>query len=336
MNTDHQPLVSVLTPVYNGEKYLAKCIESVLAQTYQNWEYIIVNNCSKDRSLEIAQDYAQKDTRIHIHNNRNFVGVIQNHNIAFSQISPKSKFCKMVHADDWLFPECIMQMVKVAETNPSVGIVGAYRLDGVRVNLGGLPYPSTVVPGREICRLTLLRVYSVFGSPTSILFRSDLIRNRKMFYNESHIHADKEACFDILQDADFGFVHQVLTFTRRHAETETSFAKRFNTYALGNLIILTKYGPIFLNKEEYQRCLKRHMKQYYKFLGRSALYLREKEFWDYHKDGLRNIGLPLSLLKLIGASFLEVMDLLLNPKKTVEKIAGRIIQSMKEKSRKTP
>jgi hypothetical protein len=71
-------------------------------------------------------------------------------------------------------------------------------------------------------------------------------------------------------------------------------------------------------------------------LGRSALYLREKEFWDYHKDGLRNIGIPLSLLELIGASFLEVMDLLLNPKKTVEKIAGRIIQRMKEKSRKTP
>ncbi len=331
MQADGLPLVSVATPVYNCEKYLAECIESVLAQTYQNWEYVVVNNCSTDRTMEIAQVYARKDTRIRIHNNQEFVSALQNHNTAFRQISPASKYCKVVHADDWLFPDCISQMVKVAETHPSVGIVGAYRLDGVRVNLAGLPYPSTVVPGREICRSTLLRRQYVFGSPTSVLFRSDLIRDRKTFYNESHVHADKEACFDVLQNSDFGFVHQVLTFTRRHKEAATSFSNRFNTYLLGNLIILIKYGPVYLDREEYERCLKRHMKQYYAFLGRSAWHLREAEFWDYHKKGLRDIGFPLSLPKLISASLFEVMDLLLTPKKTVEKIAGRIIQSIKKK-----
>src|SRR5713101_6628853 len=94
-----QPLVSVVTPVYNGEKYLAECIESILAQTYQNWEYIIVNNCSTDGSPAIAQAYAKKDARIRIHNNHEFVGMIQNHNIAFRQIALESKYCKMVHAD---------------------------------------------------------------------------------------------------------------------------------------------------------------------------------------------------------------------------------------------
>src|SRR5439155_14855095 len=105
MSIHSQPLVSVVTPVYNGEKYLSECIESVLAQTYQNWEYIIVNNCSTDNSLEIAQGYAKKDPRIGIHNNPEFVGVIQNHNIAFRQVASASKYCKVVHADDWLFPE---------------------------------------------------------------------------------------------------------------------------------------------------------------------------------------------------------------------------------------
>ena len=95
MNLQIQPLVTLITPVYNGEKYLAECIESILVQTYQNWTYIIVNNCSTDRSLEIAEDYARKDSRIRIHNNQKFVGMIQNHNIAFRQISPESRYCNM-------------------------------------------------------------------------------------------------------------------------------------------------------------------------------------------------------------------------------------------------
>jgi len=130
MDAQAQPLVSVVTPVYNGEKYLAECIESVLSQTYQHWEYIIANNCSTDRSLEIAQSYAEKDARIRIHNNRTFVGMSENHNIGVQLISPDSTYCKIVHADDWLFPECIAHMVTVAEAHPSVSIVGAYGLRG--------------------------------------------------------------------------------------------------------------------------------------------------------------------------------------------------------------
>jgi len=114
MSIDAQPLVTVLTPLYNGEKYLAECIESVLNQTYLHWNYVIVNNCSTDGSLAIAASYAAKDRRIRIHNNEKLVGRNANHNIAFRQISPESKYCKVVHADDWLFPDCIARMVNVA------------------------------------------------------------------------------------------------------------------------------------------------------------------------------------------------------------------------------
>ena len=85
MASQRQPLVTVVTPVYNGEKYLAQSIESVLAQTYQNWEYVIVNNCSTDRSRAIAAHYAAKDSRVRIHDNTQFVGVIANYNNDVSQ-----------------------------------------------------------------------------------------------------------------------------------------------------------------------------------------------------------------------------------------------------------
>src|SRR5262245_48451206 len=130
MSLPDGPLVSVLTPVYNGEDYLAECIESVLAQTYRNFEYTIVNNCSKDRSLEIALSYAKKDSRIRVHDNEQFVGVIENHNIAFRLVSGSAKYCKVVSGDDFILPEYLTKVVEFAEANPTVGIVGSYQLSG--------------------------------------------------------------------------------------------------------------------------------------------------------------------------------------------------------------
>lgn len=301
MNAEAQPLVSVITPVYNTEKYLAECIESVLAQSYQNWEYVIVNNCSTDRSLEIARQYAAQDPRIRIHDNQEFLGALQNWNHAMRQISPESKYCKVVHADDWLFPECLAQMVALAEANPSVGIVGSYRLDETEVNLDGLPYPSTVVPGRELCRWSFLKSAYIFGSPSSLLLRSDLVRGRDPFYNESNRHADKEICYDLLQQTDFGFVHQVLTFTRRHNEAATMLTRKFSTFKLSTLYILLKYGPIYLSDQEFKQKLARRLDRYYHFLAKSAFEMREKEFWEYHKSELEELGLPLSRLRLFKA-----------------------------------
>lgn len=310
MNSGSQPLVSVVTPVYNTEKYLAECIESILAQTYENWEYIIVNNHSTDRSLEIAQHYAQQDGRIRVHDNAEFLNQMQNWNHALRQISPKSKYCKIVHADDWLFPECISRMVEVAEAHPSVGLVGSYRLDETRVNLDGLPYPSAVVPGREICRATLRGDLYVFGSPSSLLIRSDFIQNGEDFYDASIIQADKKVCFEILQNSDFGFVHQVLTYTRRHNESMTSLIHRFDSRKLGKLIYLTKYGPIFLSDKEYEWHLKRALKGYHRFFARSILDMRGKDFWEYHKTGFEGLGYHFSWVKLVKALFLEMSNLM--------------------------
>src|SRR5689334_13934856 len=124
-----QPLVSIVTPVYNEAQYLAECIESVLAQTYQNWDYTILDNCSTDRTAEIACRYAAGDPRIRVLRNEHFLPAIANHNAALRAVSPASKYCKVVLGDDWIFPECLQRMVGLAEAHPSVGIVGAYALE---------------------------------------------------------------------------------------------------------------------------------------------------------------------------------------------------------------
>src|SRR6266850_7795894 len=170
-----QPLVSIVTPVYNGAEYLAECVESILAQTYQNWDYTIVNNCSTDGSLAIAQRYAARDPRIRIVSNDRLIPIIGNHNHTIRQISPDSKYCKFVFADDWLYSSCIEEMVGVAEKNPSVGLVGAYTMDGQSVLWDGPSYSAHQVSGWEVCRSRLLGGPYVFGTMTSLLVRSDLV-----------------------------------------------------------------------------------------------------------------------------------------------------------------
>jgi glycosyltransferase involved in cell wall biosynthesis len=304
-----EPLVSVVTPVYNTEKYLSECIESVLCQTYQNWEYIIVNNCSTDRTLEIATDYAGKDKRIRVHNNSEFLGILQNSNHAVRQMSPHSEYCKILHADDWLFPDCLRSMVDVAEENPSVGMVASYRLDENEVNLDGLPYPSTVTSGREICRMNLMKGTYLFGSPTSLLIRSGFVRQRKNFYNESNIHADKEICFEILKASDFGFVHQVLTFTRRHNESNTARVKRYNSVKIATLLILKQYGPLFLSEDEYQQRMKILMNRYYLFLTELLLNRGGRKQYELHRTELAKMGITLDKFKLIKTIGMELFNL---------------------------
>ena len=270
IDVDTQPFVSVLTPVYNGAKFLRECIESVLNQDYENWEYVLVNNHSTDNSLEIMQEYAAKDDRIRIHNNKEFLPQMQNLNHAFRQISPKSKYCKVVHADDWLFPECLTKMVEVGEEYPSVGVVSSYRLDDDRVGLNGLPYHKTFNSGKEIARDHFLSGSYYFGSPSSLLLRSELIRNREKVYEESHQGTDTGAALDFLKESDFGFVHQVLTFTRRHEESVSSTDCVENyTWIHAKLYNNLHHASHFLTEKEQQKTLVFDINRYYIILSRS-------------------------------------------------------------------
>ena len=324
MKSSKEPLVTVVTPVYNGEAYLGECIESVLAQTYDHWQYVIVNNQSTDRSLEIALQYAQKDPRIRVITNEHFVDVMRSQNIAFQQVSTDSTYCKMVHADDWLFPDCLRLMVELAERHPSVGIAGAYRLDDTVVTPSGLPYPGTSMPGRELCRTILLGGPGVFGSNSSILFRSEHVRSRERFLDESDFHGDTGVCYEILQNCDFGFVHQVLTYTRRHPGAQTEFAESVNTYLAGQLRHLQRYGPIYLSQEEYASRHRWLLAEYYRFLGRSVLEPQGEEIWRYHEAALASLGHRVSAGRLLVMLLTYWRRALISPVQA-GRLAGRVL-----------
>jgi glycosyltransferase involved in cell wall biosynthesis len=315
------PQVSIVTPVYNEAEYLADCIESVLAQTYQNWDYTIVDNCSTDGSIDIARRYAAKDRRIRIVENQYFLPAIRNHNVALRQLSPTSKYCKMVLGDDWIFPECLERMVAVAEEHPSVAIVGAYALEGRHVTWTGLPYPARLVSGREMCREHFLARQYVFGTATSVLYRADLVRSHEPFYNEANIHADTEVCFALLNACDFGFVHQVLSFTRVRQQSLSSRSADLHTDLAGMLQLLVKYGPQYLTPTEVETCLNEHLANYYRVLGTCVLRgRRDKEFWGYHKAKLSESGIGFSRTRIALGILSRLSSAALDPKRTIGRL----------------
>jgi glycosyltransferase involved in cell wall biosynthesis len=319
-----RPLVSVVTPVYNGEKYLAKCIESVLEQTYEALEYTIINNCSTDTSLDIANQYSKQDKRIKVLTNDRFVSAIDNHNIAFRQISNDSRYCKLVSADDWIYPESISKLVDLAERYPGVGIVQAYAMNDNGVRWPALPFGNCIFDGREICRLYLLGKIEFAGIPSSMLYRSSLVRSYDPFFPGSNPSADAAACLNCLKTCDFGFVHQILSFERIHNGAITAKVRELDSYLLDRVGLLLKYGPTFLTQDELKARAQEVLGEYYAVLATALVNCKGKEFWMYHHRRFQGeFGHSLFGPALAKAVCLKLVDLVFNPKQTIEKAVRR-------------
>jgi glycosyltransferase involved in cell wall biosynthesis len=290
-----KPVVSVITPVYNGEAFLESCIQSVLSQTFGDWEYVIIDNHSTDRTPEIVQQYADTEPRIRLVRPAEFVGMYPNHNRSLREMHPEARYCKVLHADDFLMPECLEQMVAVAETNPSVGIVSAFRLVDTHVeHISPMPYPETVCSGKEVVRRELLDIGWVTGSASNLLMRADFVREREQFYDPTLWHADTEAAYRVLVRSDFGFVHQVLTSTRYHPGAATPFSFQVWSYISRDGLLLLRYGPEVMSAAEFQRSKWRWVRRYGRWLLREVIRPRRRHDWDFHDFHRREIDLLMA------------------------------------------
>jgi glycosyltransferase involved in cell wall biosynthesis len=323
------PLVTVVTPFYNTAAYLRECIDSVLAQTYEHWEYVLVNNQSTDGSLAIAEEYARRDPRIRLSTTDTFLDQDLNYSEALRLLSDESQYVKIVQADDWIFPRCLEEMVAVAEKHPTVGLVGSYYLKGTTLMAQGLPYPSPMVSGRELCRLQLLKGMFFFGSPTVLLFRSVIIRRQYPFYDSKSLHADTEACYRVMREWDFGFAHQVLSYLRTDNAGRMGAVLDFAPHELDKFIVVTKYGHNYLDSDEFEAVHRRVRDRYYDVLGSALLTGQPKAFWDYHRAGLATIEHRLERYRLFRRVLLQLANLVLNPKMT----AGRVWRSVRARAR---
>jgi len=323
-----QPLVSVVTPFFNTAQYLAECIESVLVQNYSNFEYILLDNCSNDGSGEIAEAYARRDERIRVIRCAEFLPQLPNYNRALSQISTASQYCKIVQADDVISPDCLGLMVQVLERSESIGLVSSYWLWGNELSGSGLPREICTIPGRECARWFFRTGNSIFGTQTQVMYRSALVRNQETFYNVCFGFADLQKCIEILEHWDFGFVHQVLSFSRVDEASILGKIQRFLPMDMMRYVIAQRYAPVFFEAEEAASVVARFKREYYRCLARAALHVPDRAFWRFHRDGRTAIDkhLMFDWRYFISALGAELLWLASNPGST----AARALRFVKK------
>lgn len=329
MSASDEPHVCVLTPVFNGEEYLVECVESLRAQTYRNFRHIIVNNCSMDRTLEIALRLAEQEPRLEVHTNDTFVNVTENHNIAFRKMPPEAKYCKILSADDALFPEFLTRMVAAAEQHPSAGFVGCYQLSGTHIRWQGFPYPKTLIDGRELGRQMLhSRDPSFgFGTPTSLLYRADLVRKSDPFYPSNFTHADTSVFYKHLIDCDYAFVYQVLCVERLVTDSVSPRAARLREEFPDTLSDLIEYGHYYLSAEEHEKMLGELLSLYHRTLAADLMSLKGSEFLAYHRQRLADLGHPLMTSTLLKAGLAKLIEEVANPRLLLSKAKRRIARA---------
>ncbi len=156
------PTVSVLTTCYNREAYIAETIESVLAQTFADFEYIIVDDCSTDRSFEIAQSYAANDSRIRLYRNDSNLGDYPNRSKAASYA--KGQYLKYIDSDDLLYSHALAVFVSHLESQRDCALALA------KNNFASRPMPIKLLP--EEALLAEVTTGGVLGNaPGSVMIR---------------------------------------------------------------------------------------------------------------------------------------------------------------------
>jgi glycosyltransferase involved in cell wall biosynthesis len=320
-----QPAVSVVTPFHNTGRWLAQCIESVLAQSFGDYEYLLIDNASTDDGREIAERYGRLDRRIRVIATDRLLPQVANYNFALSRISPETSHCNIVQADDWIFPEFLGASLKLAKKHPDIALVSSFALEGTGVVQTGIPVDRPVMPGREACRgFFRTRLYG-FGSPTAQLWRADLVRGRQAFYDDRAApFEDADVCFELLDGRSFGFVHQVLSYTRRQEGSIFDRLDGFGWLEAFRLVTLRRWGRRYLSEAEYEALHEDWWRDYRAVLVEGKARAAGDEFWSFHTRMMAAANLEDAAKGLFMPMLGWYLDRIGNPKRTCENLVRRL------------
>ncbi|MCK3655751.1 glycosyl transferase family A [Pasteurellaceae bacterium Macca] len=133
MKEPQEPLVSIITPVYNSEEYLSDCVDSVLLQSYSNWELLLIDDCSTDNSINIIEMYANKDKRIKLYRNEFNKGPALTRNLGLD--NAKGEYIAFLDSDDYWGKEKLFHQIEFMLKNNASLSHGNYFFTDLNKNI---------------------------------------------------------------------------------------------------------------------------------------------------------------------------------------------------------
>lgn len=219
INKKSQPMFSIIIPAYNNEKYVGKCIESVLSQTFTDFELIVVNDGSTDKTYEIIKKYALKDSRIRVIDKKNG-GVSSARNIALDNAT--GKYLLFLDSDDW-YESCYCHDLSEILSHNNADIIFATQFireeeDVIEIGKISIMYPDSIID-----MLNSISPYSFAMTCVKKSFwRDDLRFNEKL-----HYHEDGEMLIRLLMERPQIFYYEKPSFHYRPGSiTHSRFTKK--------------------------------------------------------------------------------------------------------------
>ncbi|MDO6758744.1 glycosyltransferase [Tamlana sp. 2_MG-2023] len=205
-----KPLISVVLPVFNVEKYIKECMDSILSQTIQDFEIIVIDDCSTDNTLVVVESY--KDTRIRIIKKTKNKGLVDSLNIGFKEA--KGKYIARVDGDDINVLTRFEKQLKILESNNGINACGCWLQQFGEVN--------RVLKHKEfhdeIVARMLLHCSMNIGA---VMFERNAVKNYKFNQNKTHVE-DYDFWVRIAWHCKFYNIQEVLYYYRVHKTQVTN------------------------------------------------------------------------------------------------------------------
>ena len=174
------PKISVIVPVYNTERYLSKCIDSILSQSFTDFELLLINDGSKDNSGTICDQYAVNDSRVRVFHKENG-GVSSARNLGLE--NARGEWVTFVDSDDWIYEQSLMQLIlHSCESNLIIGSI-YFECSNKELNLLDM---EIVLRGKELFECFSNRISNIaFNSPCAKLFNRTIINENCIRFDEA-------------------------------------------------------------------------------------------------------------------------------------------------------
>ena len=296
-----QPKISVIVPVYKAEKYLHRCVDSILAQTFTDFELILVNDGSPDNSGAICDEYAQKDNRVRVFHKENG-GVSSARNLGLD--NAQGEYITFCDADDYVTPDWLMAYSNAMMDNTDLAIQGYNIIDCDKNIIKHLPsQKGNTFEAKQKLIISLMR-QEVYGYLWIKLFRRQLIE-------QNNIRFDIKSAFR--EDAQFFSKYLEYTTTFSCINKENYFyilptaGKKYNGDSFYSLLPIFQSLDIIYNKElPIEIC-----KIFYLDIKYSAIISIQdgKKLSSYHLDLYKRMSIILNNTKGIKKQLINFLIL---------------------------